>query len=185
MKKETLKKFKPTLYVIIFGIIISFFIRIAGIKGNSMSPTLKDGDIAIVYTKFREINRGDIISFNSNLRIGEKELENLNIFIRWKMGEYKKLLKRVIAVEGDSITITKGDVILNGTKINEEYINGVETTGFVKIEKIPAGKVFVMGDNRAKSVDSRSAFVGLVDIEDIIGKVVMKVYLFSEIEIFK
>ena len=96
------------------------------------------------------------------------------------MGKTKSLIKRVIAVEGDSIEITNGEVFLNGEKLEENYINGSDTFGDIIIEKIPKGKVFVMGDNRGNSLDSRDSQIGLVDTKDIKGKAILKIYPFSK-----
>ena len=89
-------------------------------------------------------------------------------------GENTVMLKRVIGVEGDRILITEGQVYVNNQKLDEEYVFTQGISGDMEEIQIPAGKIFVMGDNRAASTDSRHESVGLVDEEDLLGKVILK-----------
>lgn len=181
MKNEIIEWIKALGFAIVLGVIITSFIGGTKVFGNSMHPTLKDGDFLVTYNFNRKINRGDIVVLKTDIEIKESDVVGLNPITRWKMGKYKKLIKRVIAIEGDSIVVRDGDVILNGVKLDEEYINGNTTPGDVSIDKIPEGKIFVMGDNRTNSLDSRSKHIGLVNEEDIVGKAVMRVYPLSQI----
>lgn len=181
MKKEIIEWIKALGFALVLGFIISSFIGGTKVFGNSMSPTLKDGDFLVTYNISGKINRGDIVILDTGLEIEESDVAGLNAISKWKIGKYKKLIKRVIAVEGDSIIVKNGSVIVNNIKLDEEYINGSITPGDVIIDKIPEGKVFVMGDNRTNSLDSRSKTIGLIDKEDIIGRAIIKVYPFSEI----
>ena len=72
-------------------------------------------------------------------------------------------------------------VYLNGEALEEDYINGDTTTGLVEEMTVPEGQVFVMGDNRPSSVDSRDPSVGLVDEDRIMGKVILRLYPFDQI----
>jgi signal peptidase I len=145
-----------------------------------MNPTLEHEDFLIVF-KNKNIKPGDIVIVGTDLEISERDLEGSNPITKLKMGKTKSLIKRVIAVEGDSIEITNGEVFLNGEKLEENYINGSDTFGDIIIEKIPEGKVFVMGDNRGNSLDSRDSQIGLVDTKDIKRKAILKIYPFSKI----
>src|SRR5690606_26058720 len=120
------------------------------------------------------------VVINTDLEINSKDLEELGPIRKKMAGNTKKIVKRVIAVEGDSIMISEGKVYLNGKELKEEYVNGDLTNGSLYIEEIPKGKMFVMGDNRYVSLDSRDERIGLVDKEDIVGKVIFRIYPFSK-----
>lgn len=125
------------------------------IQSASMAPTLMTGDITIC-TSLVRADRGDIIQFEN---------------------EDKKISNRIIGVAGDVITFSKdGYLVLNGVKQDEKYVMSPGTTYPVLDETytVPSGKVFVMGDNRADSNDSRYWDEPYVDVKDING-----VYLFT------
>ena len=179
MKKEILEWIKAILLALVLAFAITSFVSGTKVHGTSMNPTLEHEDFLIVF-KNKNIKPGDIVIVDTNLEISERDLEGLNPITKLKMGKTKSLIKRVIAVEGDSIEITNGEVFLNGEKLEENYINGSDTFGDIIIEKIPEGKVFVMGDNRGNSLDSRDSQIGLVDTKDIKGKAILKIYPFSK-----
>ena len=182
LKSEIIDWIKSIVIALLFVLIITTFIGSTSIYGNSMYPTLYHGDFLITYKK-GDIGRGDIVIFQTNMEIDDEELSEMNLITRWKAGKYKKLIKRVIAMEGDSLVIRDGKVIVNGQVLDEDYVNGNETLGDVSIEKIPRNKVFVMGDNRGNSLDSRNSEIGLVDIEDVRGETVIRIFPFSRISI--
>ena len=95
------------------------------------------------------------------------------------------IIKRVIATEGQKLSIDfdKGEVFVDGKKLDEPYIQGFTHAEDAEIpEVIPEGKVFVMGDNRGVSLDSRSKEIGLIDVKDIIGKAQVVVFPFNSIK---
>lgn len=139
--------------VIVFG-----SVKLITVSGSSMTPTLQDGDRLIISGLSNSYERGDIVVIG---RSGEDTL-----------------IKRVIAVEGDVLNMDfySGDIMLNGELLEEDYI--AEKThlyydnGPVFPLQVPKGYVFVMGDNRNDSLDSRSAEVGFVSTQSILGKMV-------------
>ena len=139
-------------------LIAVLFLPILRIYGKSMNGTLDSGDI-VVSVKSTNLNTGDIIAFYYNNNI---------------------LVKRVMANPGDWVDIDKdGNVYVNNTKIEEPYLNQPKAFGETNIElpyQVPEGKVFVMGDNRLVSIDSRNTSIGCVAEEQIVGKIVFRVW---------
>lgn len=131
------------------------------VTGNSMQPTLKE-DQVIMCRRSAHVKQGDIIAFYHNKKI---------------------LVKRVIGVSGDTVDIgADGRVTVNGSALNEPYA-ALSTEGECDITlpfTVPSGRYFVMGDDRAVSVDSRSSAVGCIAEENIIGKVNMIILPFSD-----
>lgn len=146
------------IIAIIFCVIVfTFFARIVDVVGPSMNPTLENGDKMIVSGLFYEPKAGDIVIFRKD--------------------EYKPeaLVKRVIATEGQTVEIdfNKGIVKVDGVVLDEPYIAAptINQLDFPGKQVVPEGCVFVMGDNRNDSTDSRKAEIGMVDVRMIIGKV--------------
>ena len=126
-----------------------------------MTPSLYEGDI-VVSLKTTDFGRGDIISFYYNNKI---------------------LVKRVIAFEGEWVNIDEeGNVYVDGQQLDEPYIDE-KALGECDIKlpyQVPDGRLFVMGDHRATSADSRSTTVGCVMEEQIVGRIVYRVWPVSE-----
>lgn len=144
---------------IIILILFTFFFRFAGVVGDSMNPTLESGDWVVLSQTGLEYTpqRRDIVVISQPNALNEN------------------IIKRVIAVGGDTIDIdfSTGDVYVNGELRDEPYINNPTTTSF-DVEfplTVPEGYVFVMGDNRGDSLDSRSSTIGLIRNEYILGPV--------------
>lgn len=153
--------FALTVIVLIFV----FLVRIITVSGNSMNPTLNWGDRIAVQSMLYTPKRGDVVVVDSYSQYGDP------------------LVKRVIAVGGDTLDIhfDTGDVILNGEVLDEPYILA-PTTDAADVTfplEVPEGCVFVMGDNRPGSLDSRSTDIGFIDARDILGKVIMRVAPFQ------
>ena len=173
--------FFETLLVTFFVIVLIFTycFRLYIVKGESMESTLIQGDTLIVETiPFSDYLQGDIIIAD----IDKAGLLSDSGDIYHKDTVAKTIIKRVIAVEGQSIDIdfNSGKVYIDGEVLTEEYTSGLTHsdegafTGKYPIT-VPKGYLFVMGDNRRNSLDSRSSDIGLVSVEDVIGKVVFRI----------
>lgn len=145
---------KTIAVAIACAVFLSFIFRIGHVSGNSMSPTLHDGDVVFSSTTFGTgLRRGDIVIFQTP--------------------DSGALIKRVIGIPGDTISIKGGVVILNGNELSEDYTApGLYSSGDVDYPLcIPSGCYFVLGDNRPESRDSRMQCVGLVSDDDVLGVV--------------
>lgn len=171
---KTIWEWTKTIVIsLIIALIITTFIRPTLVKGYSMYPTLEENDYLIIeripYTT-HEPSKGDIIVFKSELTQDD--------------GKEKDLVKRVIGLPGDKIKVVDGKVSVNDIELKEEYINGDFTDGYIDTI-VPDGFIFVMGDNRPNSLDSRDPRVGFVKIDDIIGKAFVRLYPFKKIGLLK
>ena len=162
VKKINLKMLLFTLEVILFFVVINVIFEFSYIKGKSMEPTVYNKDVVIVNKliyKLKEPKYKDVVIFHSDIDGG------------------KYLIKRVIGVPGDTIKITNGKLYVNKKEVKENYIKNKMINKKDYNVKIPQGKIFVMGDNRNVSLDSRDESVGLINYKhDIKGKAVMKVF---------
>ena len=159
--------------IIIAAIILAFFKPII-VQQESMQPNFYSGDYVITsrqsYRLFGQPERGDVIVFKSGLYD--------------ETGNQKNLIKRIIGLPGDTVEIKAGDVYINGELLQEEYVAEQGLSGEMEAVTVPEGRLFVMGDNRRVSQDSRNAAVGTIDMDSIVGKVVIRLYPFSEIKVF-
>lgn len=173
----------------------STIIAQAQVDESSMENTLFDNERLIVDKityRFTKPKRGDIIIFlkyeNKGNILSEilRSAENLfNIFRKNHEEElHKRLVKRVIGVEGDEIDIKDGYVYLNGEPLEEPYAKGDTLSGVFHLPvKVGKNQLFVLGDNRMVSSDSRE--FGLVDIRQVEGKAVFRVYPLNQIGVLK
>lgn len=179
--KELKQWLKSLIIAVAVVLIINVFFASMTVYGVSMNPILDDQDVLILQKK-ADYNRGDIISFNSDIALSEDDIQDLNPIQRLYtvFNPNMKLIKRVIGLPGDSVLIENGEVYVNGVKLVEKYI-GSYTTGSVYIEQIPANEYFIMGDNRSNSVDSRSESVGTIKADQIIGEVLVRIFPLNKI----
>ena len=152
--------------LLICVLVFVFVVRIMDVNGSSMFPTLINGDKVLVSGLFYEPDRGDIVVF-------KKDSYNDN----------KALVKRVIAIEGDVVNIDfdNGIVYVNGEAVEEDYLDVSTNTklDFIGPQTVPENCLFVMGDNRNASTDSRDKRIGMVDKRLVVGKVLLVIYPFS------
>ena len=146
--------------LIICVLLFVFVIRVVDVRGTSMWPTLQNGDKMLVSDLFYKPKQGDII-----------------VFTKDEYDPDKALVKRVIAVAGQEINIdfANGLVYVDGEVIEEAYINEAtqKKLDFIGPQTVPEGCVFVMGDNRNHSADSRSDRYGYISTARIVGRVVL------------
>jgi len=157
---ELLDWIQCAIAAVILGVLIFVFIgRTIGVDGPSMQITLLQSDRVVISNLFYTPSGGDIIVFKAPADQFEHPL-----------------VKRVIATAGQTIDIDSenGNVFIDGVLLSEPYIRSMKTSsrGFQGPLLIPEGYVFVMGDNRDRSTDSREDVIGLVDTRYILGKVI-------------
>ena len=148
--------------LIIIVMLLTFGFRQVTVNGDSMNDTLQSGDKLILYSFMYKPQNGDIVVISHGKDYSDP------------------IIKRVIAVEGQSLKINydTGEVTLDGVVLKEDYIKGLTKRVHPSLEipdVIPEGYVFVMGDNRENSLDSRSTQIGLIPVENIIGKAELRI----------
>ena len=152
--------------------IFIFLIRVIDVSGSSMNPTLYNGDKMIVSDVFYKPKAGDVVVFRSDI-----------------YDPNKALVKRIIATEGQEINIdfSTGTVYIDGEPIEEDYIAELTRNklDFIGPKTVPDGCVFVMGDNRNKSTDSRKSEIGMVDERTILGRVYCVIFPLEELGLVK
>lgn len=147
--------------------LLTFVFRQVTVSGSSMYDTLVDGDRLIVTNMFYEPQVGDIVVISHG-----QSYEHA-------------LIKRVIALEGQTLSIDfeTGDVVVDGVLLDEKYIRGKtmeDKSDPLKVPSvIPEGYVYVMGDNREHSSDSRNKNIGLIKKSDIVGKAQFRIFPFN------
>lgn len=168
---------KDIIIALILAAAVLYFIRPTIVKQTSMQPTMNPNDYIIMYKQaYRSEgpDRGDIIIFHSELKD--------------ESGEDKLLIKRVIGLPGDVITIRDDKVYINGELYPEDYISkddsGNGNPGVIEDYEVPEDSYFVMGDHRAVSIDSRYEEVGCVERDQIRGRAVLRLYPFNRIQTF-
>ncbi|WP_085523996.1 signal peptidase I [Tuberibacillus sp. Marseille-P3662] len=170
--KKTWGMIKPVIIAIILAALIrQFLFTHIMVDGRSMMPTLHDNDHLIVNrleTTFGDLERFDIVVFHAT--------------------EESDYIKRVIGLPGETIQYKNGQLIVDGKKIEEPFLqkykqktNGPLTYDFKT--KVPEGKVFVLGDNRRNSTDSR--IIGSVDLDKIVGEANLLFWPVPHFEFFK
>ena len=171
-RKNTREWIKDLGIAAIIAVLFLTFFMPTIVREHSMENTLKQNDYVFVsrrlYTWFKkDIKRGDIIVFRSDLTTAA--------------GSEKLLVKRIIGLPGDTVSIADGKVYVNGEPADDSYTKEGYTGGSMSEVTVPQGHVFVLGDNRQNSTDSRSPIVGFIDINDIKGKVVFRLLPFKRI----
>ena len=170
-KRKYVKVFKSTVYtlvvVAVFAVLVAtLWMPVLQIYGSSMTPTIDEGQI-VISVKGKNFEQGDLVAFY----IGNK-----------------LLVKRVIAGPADYVLVDEnGTVFVNGTELEEPYISE-KAFGECDIEypyQVPDSRYFLMGDHRKTSVDSRTSAVGCISEEQIVGKIVFRVWPFESFGILE
>ena len=177
MKKSPLENFYELFESIVIAllviiVLVVFVFRAVTVDGDSMEPNFHHTDKLLTTNMFYKAEKGDIVVVDKNNILG------------------KPVIKRVIATAGDTIKYecATGDVYVNGEKLSEDYIlldnspnpytEDIETT-------VKEGYIFVMGDNRNHSNDSRNSEIGQINEKNILGKAVLRIYPFNSIGVVK
>lgn len=170
-RQRYVHSFRSLLYILILAVAVGVLLAtlwfpVLHIYGDSMSPTLSEGDV-VVSVKNGKWKQGELICFWYNNKI---------------------LVKRVIAGPGDWVDITNdGTVSVNGTTLVEPYLSD-RALGNCDISlpyQVPDNSIFVMGDNRSVSIDSRSSVVGCIPEEQIVGKIAFRIWPFRRLGFIK
>ena len=170
-KRRYINVFKSTVYTLVvvaaFAVLVAtLWMPVLQIYGSSMTPTIDEGQI-VISVKGKNFEQGDLVAFY----IGNK-----------------LLVKRIIASPSDYVLVDEnGTVFVNGTELYEPYVSE-KSFGECDIEypyQVPDSKYFLMGDHRETSVDSRVSVVGCIPEEQIVGKIVFRVWPVSDFGIIE
>lgn len=171
---DWLESFVFAVFVVV--LIFTFVLRTVVVVGDSMNPNFTDEDRLIITHINLKPEKGDVLVMNSH-------------------GLNETIIKRCVGTEGDKIRIdyNTNTVTVNGKEISNDYINGamIDKIGIYDQEyevdagiyeyEVPENKIFVLGDNRNHSSDSRYYKVGFIDESDVLGKVVLRIYPFDAV----
>lgn len=173
IKREKYKqRYKRVLKSTVYGLIVvaavavliaTLVFPVVQIAGNSMSPTLNEGEV-VVLVKTKSLELGDVCAFSFSNKV---------------------LIKRIIGTPGDVIDIdAEGNVYVNSELIEEPYVVN-KSLGECDVEfpyQVPESQYFMMGDERDTSIDSRSTVIGCITDEQLIGKIFLRIWPFSKFD---
>ena len=148
--------------IVLLALVAAFFMRFYPVLGPSMEPQFSSGEYVVINTvayRFAGPGRGDIVAF-----------------LHRSEGTEQTFIKRVIGLPGDSVSIDQGQVIVNGTPVQEPYVLHHDTHSMSQITVAP-GQLFVLGDNRPDSEDSR--VFGPIAESDVVGRAIAIVWPLS------
>ncbi|MCD7829989.1 MAG: signal peptidase I [Clostridiales bacterium] len=169
------QKFRQTLLTTVCALVVvaaaavlaaTLFLPVLQVSGSSMEPTLSDSDIIVLF-KSGKLESGDLVGFYY---------------------QNKLLLKRVIGGPGDVVDIDEeGSVYVNDELLDEPYVTA-KALGETDLDypyQVPENRYFVMGDNRTTSIDSRSSVIGCIEKDQIVGKVILRVWPLNRLSLVR
>lgn len=148
---------------VLCALALAFFLRTPQVSGLSMAPRISSGEVVLINTmayRFGNPQRGDVIAFRHDAPAPET------------------FIKRIIGLPGDRVRIDAGSVYVNGVRLSEPYVRYGDRRSFAQVT-VPPGSLYVLGDNRADSDDSR--FWGFVRRADVLGKAVAGIWPAAQI----
>lgn len=161
LKDSLIEYIKVILITVVITYGVLYFVQISRVVGSSMEPTYHEGNILLVDKVFYK--RGTP-SYN-DIVVVSHDIDY----------EDQQIIKRIIGLPGDHLEMTDNQLYRNGELLEEDYINGSMIDNEDFSYDIPEGKVFVMGDNRNNSIDSR--MIGYIDFDnEVVGRVFFKVF---------
>jgi len=174
--KKEIREWIVSIAVALIAVFLirSFLFTVIRVDGDSMKETLHDGErliVTVADVKLSGVQRGDVVICHYPGRTG-------------LFGLKENFVKRVVGVAGDTIVMLNGDTYINGEKVEEPFIT-YPSPFFNGAWQVPEGYVFVCGDNRAGSHDSRSADVGPIAVSEIVGKVRFVMWPLNAIRVVK
>ena len=166
IRRRILLWIRDIAIAVLVAILIMQFVRPTVVQQHSMEDTLHENDYIFLNRQtynFGEIKHNDIFVFKYTPPLGTP-------------GAEKNMIKRVIGLPGDEVAIRDGKVYVNDKVIDDSYTKDGYTDGYMDPMPVPEGYIFALGDNRQNSFDSRDPMMGLIDMRDIIGKAVFRVF---------
>ena len=167
-----IKEIIPYAFIILFVVVFRSLVATpVVVDGPSMDPTLKNGQLLILYKLPQRYERNDIVIVKTKIN-GKKE----------------RLVKRIIGLSGEKIEYKYHKLFINDHKVEDKYAKKTEAFSLEElydIKKIPKKHYFIMGDNRNVSLDSRDTRVGLVSEQEIVGKAVFRIWPLNKIGVIK
>jgi signal peptidase I len=174
LKKELLSWIRDICIAALIAFVVLVLFKPIIIQQHSMEPNFNSGDYVIAFKQAYKLagepERGDVIVFHSELKDSK--------------GNNKNLIKRVIATGGETVEIRGGYVYVNGEMLDEPYVLEQGMSGEMDKVVVPEGYLFCCGDNREVSVDSRKTEVGMVNVDDVVGRVIIRLFPFNSIKTF-
>ena len=166
--KKILKELYPYIIIVVVVVLFRTFIATpVRVNGDSMDDTLKNGDILILNKLNHNYKRFDIVVINKKVN-----------------GVKTKLIKRVIALPGESISYKNNVLYIDGKELEDVAIprtGNFTLKGLYNIDKLPKDTYFVMGDNRGNSSDSRDFRIGLIKKDEVVGTTKIRLFPFTKI----
>ena len=169
----------PILFIVALAVAIvlkTFVVQAFFIPSGSMEPTLEPGDRVLVQKVVYGPDRGDVIVFSDPQGRPGPDRGIVGGFVHWlsstlgiERPEHEDFIKRVIGLPGETVELRDGRLFVDGVRIREPYLKGAVDTRDYGPVKVPEGALFVLGDNRLNSNDSRFG-LGLVPVDKVVGR---------------